>query len=150
MRYFSESAENAARIESQSPLIQQRQTPELWAKSYIISHTDINLNCLSVCLSFCLLACLSLCWFTRVGLSKFPGFLWGRDKCAQQLVSSKIVYSEYLNLVVARFASHASSQTPTYHMSNLSLGTNDCGDCVRCRECPHVFVFTLITFWKHR
>ena len=37
-RYFSESAENATRIEVQSPLLQQRQTLELWAKPYIISH----------------------------------------------------------------------------------------------------------------
>ena len=79
-------------------------------------------------------------------LSKLPGFPWDRDKCAQRLVSTKIVYSDYLNLVVARFASHASSQTPTCQVSNISLGTNDCGDCVRCRECPHVLVFTLITF----
>ena len=40
MWYFSENAENVARIESQSPLIQQRQTQELWAKTYIISHID--------------------------------------------------------------------------------------------------------------
>ena len=79
-------------------------------------------------------------------LSKFPGFPLGRDKCGQRLVSSKIVYSDYLNLAVERFASHASSQTPIYHVANLFPGTKDCGDCVRCRECPHVFVFTLITF----